>query len=122
MQPDQSTTEAMERGWAAWRRGDFAATTEAWGIAAAAGDPEAQFQLGLLLSNAAPANRDLKRAHDLFTEAAENGHVEAQYSLGVIYEQGFGVAVDQAEAAYWYGRAGEAGHAPAQCNLAGLYE
>ena len=122
MQPTDSNATALECGWDAWRRGDIATAIIAWGPAADGGDPEAQFQLGLLLINSGEGLRNPARAVQLFSEAAENGHVEAQYSLGVVHQQGIEVAVDAAEAAYWYGRAAEAGHAPAQCNLAGLYE
>ena len=49
--------------------------------------------------------KNMKRAVELFTEAAELGSIDALYKLGLAYYHGMGVEKDEAKAAEFYKRA-----------------
>lgn len=88
--------------------------------AASGGDPAAQFEVAVRLTEARGAEQDLAEAARWYTMAAEAGLPLAQYRLGSLYEKGQGVARDPARAVDWYTRAAEAGNAKAMHNLAVL--
>lgn len=74
-----TTAEGVRR----WRGGDHAGAVAAWQGPAAAGDPDALFNLGQAyrLGRGVPANRDL--ALDFYRRAAARGHVAATANLGI---------------------------------------
>ena len=65
--------------------------------------------------------KDMRRAVDLWTEAAKLGSIEALYNLGLAYDHGNGVQQDGAKAAEFFKRAAMQGHVEARHNL-GCYE
>ena len=82
-------------------------------IAADAAGPDAQNNLGALLSNS-----DLQSdAAISYRKAAESGHPMAQSNLGLMYSTGDGVGRDDGQARLWFGRAAAQGHATAQFHL-----
>ncbi len=85
---------------------------------ALAGDPAAQYEVGLRFSEGRTVGRDVKVAATWFEKAAAQGLVPAQYRLGSAYEKGIGQPRDLALAMAWYGRAAEAGNMRAMHNLA----
>lgn len=85
---------------------------------AAGGDPDAEFQLGVLCELGRGVPQDWAKARGLYLSAAGKGSIEATHYLGVVYDKGRGVAVDDQQAAYWYRRAADAGYATAQYNYA----
>lgn len=74
-----TTAEGVRR----WRAGDHAGAVAAWQGPAAAGDPDALFNLGQAyrLGRGVPMNRDL--ALDFYRRAAARGHVAATANLGI---------------------------------------
>ena len=94
-----------------------------WKEAAANGDPEAQFNLGVAYYHAksVPVPVDYTKAAKWFRKAAEQGNAGAQHGLAVMYAGGQGVPQDHKEAAKWYRQAAEQGYADAQYNLGGAY-
>ena len=83
-------------------------------------DPEAIYflaekychgQLGL--------QKNMRRAVELWTEAAELGSIQAIYSLGYLYYHGDGVQEDDAKAAEYYKKAAVLGHVEGRYNLGG---
>ena len=64
--------------------------------------------------------KDVPRAIELWTEAAERGLTDAHYSLGKIYCEGGGVSPDQVKAIHHYEVAAMQGHVEARCNLGGV--
>lgn len=88
--------------------------------AAAAGNPQAQFMLGLKYETGTDVARDYRTAADWYERAARQGYPEAQFKLASLLERGLGRSADAAAAAQWYERAARAGFAPAQYNLAVL--
>ena len=89
-------------------------------LAAAQGDPSAQFEVGMRLGGAKGNATDLKESAQWYERAASNGFAMAQFRLGTLYERGIGVAQDYARAQVWYGRAAEQGNLKAMHNLAVL--
>jgi TPR repeat protein len=109
-------------GLEAYQRGDFAAALREWQPLAAAGNAEAQFQLGRLYAHGEGVARDERLAGEWYRKAAEQGHARAQNNLGVLHQEGRGVERDEREAARWYRLAAEQGRTTAQVNLARLYD
>ncbi len=86
--------------------------------AAAADNPNAQYELAMRLSEGRGAPKDQPAAARWFERAAARGLAPAQYRLGSMYEKGIGVPRDPAVAKRWYLKAAEAGNARAAHNLA----
>ncbi|EJK67098.1 hypothetical protein THAOC_11912, partial [Thalassiosira oceanica] len=61
--------------------------------------------------------KDMRRAVELYTEAAELGSVEALYNLGNAYDLGKGVQQDMAKAVEFWTKAAMEGHAGSRLNL-----
>lgn|GEM_PF-2262425 len=85
-------------------------------------DPEAQYQLGLLLDKGEGVTQDKSRAISWYRRAAELNYAKAQFLLGILYDQGLGVTQDYAQALTWYRKAAEQGYAKAEFNLAAMYD
>ena len=65
--------------------------------------------------------KDMQRAIELWTEAAELGSIAALYSLALSYNRGEGVQQDEAKGAEFYTKAAMQGHVDSRHNL-GHYE
>ncbi len=89
-------------------------------MAAAKGDPSAQFEVATRLSEGKGTNQDFKQAATWFKRSAAQGFAQAQYRLGTLYERGLGVSPDVNRAQMWYLRAAEQGNIRAMHNLAVL--
>jgi uncharacterized protein len=72
-----------------------------WKKAAEQGDPEAQYNLGLMYSKGQGTEKDLAQAFNWFTQAAQQGVPSAQGRLGLMYATGDTVARDLIEAHKW---------------------
>lgn len=88
---------------------------------AAAGDADAQFNLGGVFFKGQEVDPDYSEAAKWLRLAAEQGHPQAQYNLGMMYDSGQGVALDHAAAAQWYRLSADRGFALAQLNLGVAY-
>ncbi len=89
-------------------------------LAAANGDPSAEFEVGARLAEGKGTTQNFKDAAKWYQRAAAKGFVQAQYRLGTLYERGLGMKADQARAEDWYTRAAEQGNVKAMHNLAVL--
>ena len=87
---------------------------------AEAGDPRAQFELGLRYAEGEGVKKNNKEAAKWMMRAAEQGLPPAQYRMGVMYERGLGVPRDMKQAKVWYERSANAGNRKAMYNLAVL--
>ena len=85
------------------------------------GNPESQFQLGILYYEGDEVEQDYKKAEEYFRKAAAQGNAEAQYRLGHLYYYGEGVEKNYEKAAEWYEKAAGQGDADAQIKLGFLY-
>ena len=111
---------SVEEGVIAYQRGDFAAALSVLVPEAEAGDPTAQFHLGLMYDFGEGVANNFAEAARWYRKAAEQGHGDAQYNIGVLYYTGKGVTKDLAEAAKWFKLAATQGNVFAQNNMATL--
>ncbi|MDD4927876.1 MAG: SPOR domain-containing protein [Gallionella sp.] len=88
---------------------------------AAAGDADAQLNMGGMYFKGGDVEQDYKEAARWFRLAAHQGHPRAQFNLGMMYDTGQGVKQDHKEAAWWYHLAADQGLAIAQLNLGVAY-
>ena len=124
----RSLVFALLGGLLGWSFALLAATSdlenlvEATQFKAEHNDPEAQYNLGLLLDKGRGVVQDKLQAISWFRKAAEQGYAKAQFLLGILYDQGLSVPQDYKLALEWYQKAAEQGYAKAQYNLAALYD
>lgn len=86
------------------------------------GQPDAQYQLGLLYyRDSTVVPQDYTEAVKWWRKAAEQGDISAQHALGHVYYNGRGVEENYAEAVRWYRKAAELGNVTAQCDLGYCY-
>jgi TPR repeat protein len=90
--------------------------------AAAKGNIDAQYNLGVCLRRGLGVARDDVEAERLYTAAAQQGHRSAQLALGSLKAQTATSEAGWQEAARWYRLAADAGHSAAVAALAQLYE
>ena len=74
-------------GVAAWERGDYAAAVAEWQGPAAAGDPDAMFNMGQAYRLGRGVPEDMGRAEELYQAAARAGHVQAADTYGLMLFQ-----------------------------------
>ncbi len=89
-------------------------------LAAAKGDPSAQFEVALRFAEGKGLEQDFAAAALWYGRAAAQGFAAAQYRLGTLYERGLGVARDAGRARGGYRQAADQGHVKAMHNLAVL--
>jgi len=82
--------------------------------AAVQGYADAQFNLGLILTNGRGVKLDHTEAVRWYRKAAEQGSTIAQFKIGGMYYQGHGVKKNIDEALRWFQKAAEKGHAEAK--------
>jgi TPR repeat protein len=91
-------------------------------MAAAHGQPVAEYVLGTMYSRGNGATADAARALQWYEAAALQGNRKAMHALAVAYAEGEGVAKSPSEAVRWFSRAAGLGYVDSQFNLAVLYE
>jgi hypothetical protein len=89
--------------------------------AAAEGNAEAQFALGLKYCSERGAVWDPEQAVRWYRKAADQDHAPAQFNLAMMFASGEGVPRDDAAALTWTRRAAEGGAAGAQYRLGSRY-
>ena len=80
-------------------------------VAADAGYPDAEDELGVMFVRGLGVIKDYQRAFDLFNKAAANGSPTGMGNLGSMYASGFFVKEDDTQALAWYEKSIEAGNA-----------
>ena len=109
-----------EDGYAAYKRGDYAAAHRIWKPLAERGDALAQYNLGLMYHHGLGVEGGLSQAAKWYGRAAENGDADAQNAIGDLYVAGLWGKKDYAKAVTWYELAAEQGHVEAQRKLGNL--
>ncbi len=89
-------------------------------LAAAKGDPSAQFEVASRFAEGKGVKQDFGQAAAWYQRAANQGLPAAQYRLAALFERGLGIKADPARARVWYKRAAEQGNVKAMHNLAVL--
>jgi len=88
-------------GLDAYQKGDFVGAAKEWRPLAEQGDPEAQFNLGLLYLDGHGVPQSSVEAANWFRRAAEQDYAAAQHNLGAMYGSGQGVKRDFVQAYKW---------------------
>lgn len=112
----------LEDGIAALDAGQYRTARDAFLKGAQAGNPEAQFQLAMILIDGSAGQRDRKTAALWLQRAAEKKHADAQFRLGALLYEGISGKAEPAKAAQWFERAASQGHPEAAYNLAVLFD
>ncbi|HEY9194038.1 MAG TPA: tetratricopeptide repeat protein [Methyloversatilis sp.] len=95
---------------------------EAERVRAETGDPEAQYDYGMLLSQGGTGERaDLVEAVKWLEKSAVQGNARAQYELALALKLGRGTLQDYSAAAQWFAKAANQGHVSAQYHMGRLY-
>lgn len=89
--------------------------------AAKAGNPEAQFRLGVMFGNGDGVGLDYEQARSWFEKAAAQGHEGALITLAWMYANGTGVGADEGRARELYLEAARGGSAKAQYVVGTMY-
>lgn len=89
--------------------------------AADAGDPVAQYSLGLMFKDGLRGASDMAAAEGLFKQAANQGHAGAAFELGLLHRDGLNGRTDNVMAVAWLRRAASSGYEWAQYELGRHY-
>jgi cell division septation protein DedD len=100
-----ASAQSVKTGIEAWQRADYAGAVAIWKPLAAAGDADAQFNLGQAYRLGRGVPLDLGAAQMWFQRAASSGHMDAQTTLGLLLFQNG----DHTEGLKWLRRAAEQG-------------
>ncbi len=85
--------------------------------AAASGNPQAQYMVGLMYLHGAGLEPDERKAVSWIEKAAAQGLARAQNDLGTLYAEGRGVGLDRKQAIFWFNSAAAQGLRAARENL-----
>ena len=88
---------------------------------ASQGDPEAQYQMGLMYYQGKKVPQDYGQAFNWLDTAAKNGHTRAMTALAGLYNAGHGCPQNFGKTFHWYKTAAEAGDFEGRVNLAICY-
>jgi TPR repeat protein len=122
--PSAPTQPARTPGEDLYHRGFYDQAIAWWTDAAAKGDADAAYHLGVEYMDGKPnvVQRDYDMARKYHMQAATAGDARSMMDIGTMYEYGLGVPADLVQAALWYERSANYGYGPAQYNLATLLE
>ncbi|KKC27618.1 SPOR domain-containing protein [Sphingomonas sp. SRS2] len=105
-----AVSAGVKEGVDAWMAGDFPKAVAEWRAPAAAGDPDAQFNLGQAYKLGRGVNADGAVALDWYRKASAAGHEQAQATLGLqLFQSG-----QRDEAMIWLKKAADQGEPRAQ--------
>ena len=91
-----------ESAFIAAEAGDYTTAMAQWNTLAQSGNPEAQFNLGLMYHSGLGGSMNEHEAVNWYEKAARNGYPKAQEFLAIAYREGwFGLARDLKKADYW---------------------
>jgi TPR repeat protein len=105
-----SVAGPFEDALVAAQAGEFATAVSLLRPLAEAGEPAAQYNLGILYENGGGVEQDYVEAAYLYGLAARQGHGGAQMNLGALYGNGRGVVRDFSEAFIWLSLASAQGN------------
>lgn len=100
----------FQAGLNAYNRGEYATALSEWKPLAAAGDVNAQMNLGNMYRKGEGVPKDFAEAAKWYRKAAKQNHAGAQTVLGVFHEYGTGVPHDYAKALAFYRKAAARGN------------
>jgi uncharacterized protein len=122
-QAEDRTVDKLEQGKDAFNRGDYTMALNSFAPLAAAGEAEAQYDLGFIYSNGFGVPVNGPEALQWYRQSAAQNYARAQNILGVCYGEGeIGLTKDPVEAIRWYKLAADQGLAVAQFDLGAMYQ
>ncbi len=77
----------VKEGVDAWTRGNYQAAVAQWRGPAAAGDPDAMFNMGQAYKLGLGVPKDLTKAESFYAKAVQKGHVRAADNYGILLFQ-----------------------------------
>jgi uncharacterized protein len=92
----------FQKGWNAYKSGDYATALREWTPLAKQGHASAQYYLGFMYYHGQGVPQNYKTTVKWWTLDAKQGDPAAQYKLGRMYKNGRGVPQDDKTAAKWY--------------------
>jgi TPR repeat protein len=95
---------------------DYTEAARWYRLAAAQGNANAQYGLGIMYAKGLGVDQDDTEAVKWHRLAAAQGHAKAQYGLGIMYRDGKGVSQDDAHAHMWFDLGAASGYADALKN------
>ncbi len=104
-----------------FKAGDYHGSADRLTKLAAAGDPEAETDVGYMYQYGNPYQKDEKRALELYKQAVAQGYAPGETALGVLYVQGDSIPNDYAQAVALFGTAMKQGYDRAGCDLGIMY-
>lgn len=113
--------DALDDGQAAFDAKQYQQAFTLWSPLAKKGNPDAEYNLGLLYMNGLGVKKNDRLALMWFIRAGQQGMADAQYNAGVMYYLGQGVYPSFKSAIAWWQLAANKGHANAENNLAAMY-
>lgn len=124
--PDQEVDvrgeDALNRGYTAFGRKDYATAMTWFRNAADQGNAAAQFAICLMYSrDDVGLRKDFDTARTWCRKAADQGYARAQTKIATMYSNGEGVQTDNGTAMTWFRKAADQGEVSAQLLLALLF-
>ena len=104
-----SREDQLRAGLAAMDRQHYATAMRAWYDLAAAGDPQAQHNIGYLYEEGLGVTQQYDAAMDWYRRAADGGLAEAEHNLGMMYVEGRGAAKSWAQGLIYFRKAADKG-------------
>ena len=99
----QVTAQDFNKGYEAYKLGDYSTALKEWKPLAEQGNEKAQYLLGWMYEKGkAQFFYDYIEALKWYRLAAEQGNAKAQNSLGLMYESGTNVLQDNQTSHMWY--------------------
>ena len=108
--PNLSLAQDLNKGYEAYKLGDYSTALKEWKPLAEQGDANAQYNLGFMYDKGIGVLQDFTEAVKWYRLSAEQGFATAHTNLGVMYENGTGVLQDNVTAHMWYNIASANGH------------
>lgn len=119
--PAMASAAADSAALDAFRARDYGTALVKFKPAAAAGDADAQYYLGVMLQQGWGVIADTDAAVRWFESAARQGHMKAQHNLAQLLQRGIRGERDPAQAIEWYRRAANQGSAKSAQQLGLAY-
>lgn len=110
----------FEAGLEAYYNEDFTTAVSELRPLAQAGDPAAQYRLGMMTDYGQGLDKNPAEAARWLRLAAVQGHADGQFALAMAYINGHGVKRSQREGRWWLRQAANQGHQGAQDWLVGV--
>ena len=118
----ETHAEKGRRAFDMYRRGEGRKILETFSDYDAEMVPEIAYLKGVVYRDGfSGVEKDLRKAAQMFTIAANRGYAQAQLDLAVMYAEGIGVSRDLDKFLYWTEKAAEQGVVDAAFNLGYLY-